>query len=298
MQEHLVEEERVARLEDRPEIALSPAASRPCARRDSTSSIASWSGIDELVEAARDEVEAGRDVAAARQREPQVERPDVAHERAVLVPRAPTDGVALRSVSCARRSAAARQDSRRPAARPGCPEQLEHLERQRRRVGGEDAAALLIQCGRTAALERCRAELLVVAAPVAPSPAEHARARRTRGRSGRRTASAASRSTRPRTSTQPSRRIPARSSSGVTSARAISGSPSPVGSPPRRAAGSRAAAGLLERAHPGEVAQPQQRRSFSRSRWSRLDRGQSLDLRRCSSERSKRRARSHRLSCA
>ena len=56
-------------------------------------------------------------------------------------------------------------------------------------------------------------------------------------------ASAASRGTRPRTSRQPSRRIPARSSSGSRSAGAISGRPSASGSRSKAGAGNAGSAG-------------------------------------------------------
>ena len=50
-------------------------------------------GRDDVVETARDDVHAGGLVAAAREREPDVEGADVAHEGAVLVPAAPGVGV-------------------------------------------------------------------------------------------------------------------------------------------------------------------------------------------------------------
>jgi len=85
VQEQLVEEERVAGLEDRPQdrhvaggrVRLAPGQlhvqHRPVLDHD-------------LVEPARDYVEARCLVAAARQREPQVDRARAAHECTVLVP--------------------------------------------------------------------------------------------------------------------------------------------------------------------------------------------------------------------
>ena len=98
----------------------------------------------DLLEPARDEVEPGRRVAAARQRQPQVQRAHVAHERAVLVPGAGDLRLRLaqrRLVRGQQRLLAevARHEAREPCA----PEQLEHVEHQPRRVDGEHAAALL-----------------------------------------------------------------------------------------------------------------------------------------------------------
>ena len=98
----------------------------------------------EAVEPARDDVQPRGDVAAARQREPQVERPHLAHERAVLVPGAADGrlGLAQRRLlhGDQRRLAEVAGDERRDA---GGLEQLEHLEAQQRRVDRQHAAALL-----------------------------------------------------------------------------------------------------------------------------------------------------------
>ncbi len=101
-------------------------------------------GGGELLEPARDDVEPRRDVAAARQREPQVERADLAHEGAVLVPGAADGRLGLAERRLLDRDewrlAEVARDEVRDA---GGREQLQHLEAQVRRVDREDATALL-----------------------------------------------------------------------------------------------------------------------------------------------------------
>ena len=134
----------------------------------------------------------GRLVAAARQREPQVERAHVAHEGAVLVPGARDAGLGLAQGRLLRpRSAAARRGSRSTSSgRPAPREHLEHLEGQQRRVRGEHAAALLDPRALADAAGSGRRARTPRSSPRPPRRRGRARARRTRGRSGRRSSSA------------------------------------------------------------------------------------------------------------
>ena len=126
----------------------------------------------------------------------------------------------------ARPCAASSSGPRSAAARRGSADQLAAArprsnissisKREHRRVGGEQRRR---PPGSTGARRREPKRRVAARTPrssprPAAPPASAARARRRRGRSRRRSASAASRGTRPRTSRQPSRRIPARSSSG------------------------------------------------------------------------------------
>ena len=216
--------------------------------------------VREAVEPARDDVQPRRDVAAARQREPQVERAHLAHERAVLVPGAADGrlGLAQRRLlhGDQRRLAEVAGDQRRDA---GGLEQLQHVEAQHGRVDRQHAAALLDPGPLVDRAEaRMRAELLV---PARGGPGVRpARSRSSNDRSiACANASAASRGTSPRTSRQPSRRIPARSSSGVRSARAMLRQPVGLGQAVergRRVLGSGRRA--VEQADAGEVAERQE----------------------------------------
>jgi hypothetical protein len=90
-------------------------------------------GGGELLEPSRDDVQPRRDVAAARERQPQVERADLAHERAVLVPGAADGrlGLAQRRLldRDERRLAEVAGDELGDARRQ---EQLAHLEAEER----------------------------------------------------------------------------------------------------------------------------------------------------------------------
>ena len=214
--------------------ARRPRPPRPCRARELD--VEHHVVVDhDLVEPARDDVEAGRHVAAAREREPEVQRPHVAHEGAVLVP-----GAADRRLGLAQRRLVHRQQRRLAevvADEPGQPggrEQLEHLERQ---PAASRRRARRRRRGSTAARRRPRSASRADRTPRSSRARTASRPRtppapRRRDRSAPRAPAPPSRSTRPRTSTQPSRRIPARSSPGVSVGRRRSpGRPPPLGRP-------------------------------------------------------------------
>ena len=250
----------------------SPAAARAAARVASTSSIASWA-ITTCSSRRGTMSRPGRLVAAAREREPEVERPHVAHEGAVLVP-----GAADRRVRLAQRRLVHREQRRLAEVVPDEPrqagrlEQLEHLVREHRRVRREHAAAVADPRPHRRDLEaRLGLELLVVAGGRAPAGGERARARRRRGRSARRSASASSRSTSPRTSRQPSRRIAGAQQRRRQVRRGDLGQRIALGQA-RRSRARRAAARRPARAvrTPARWRSRSSRRSVSRSRRARL----------------------------
>ena len=192
VEEQLVEEERVAGLEDRPCDPL--VAGRLLGLRLRYLVVEHrvvGGGGHDLVEPARNDVQARRLVAAARQREPQVERAHVAHEGAVLVP-GPRD-VRLRLAQ-----GRLLERDQRPLAevgadqlgQPRAGEHLQHLEREHRRIRSEQPAALLDpEPGALRDLERRHgSKLLVEALGGRLRRRGSARARRTLGRSGPRTA--------------------------------------------------------------------------------------------------------------
>ena len=199
MQEELVEEERVARLEDRPEIALSPAASSALAWETWMSRIASSVCVGTRWSSRRGT--RSRPGATSPQRDSESHRLS-ARTSPMNVPswcQAPgTVGVGLAQRGLVHGD--------QPAARRGSPRRAPAGRRARRprasrtrprRVGGEHAAARLDPGARRVASERrMRRELLVVAlgSPPASSRSRSANARSIcsakrerarRGRSGR-----------------------------------------------------------------------------------------------------------------